>query len=171
MVSGHNNILVVLGYPANDDGQPSPILKARLDKAIELFRDGIAEKIILTGAAVENQHVESHVMANYCKKNGVPGEKILIESDAKNTYENAKMVHNIMQAEGYQHAIVVTSSFHTMRAQEFFSRYVKNVTVVPAPFPAKFPVVKQWFLLLKEHLIITLYKAGLLNNHYSIQQS
>lgn len=170
-MNGHSNILVVLGYPADADGQPSPILKARLDKAIELFNNKIAEKLILTGAAVENSHVESQVMAEYCKRNGVPDKDILIESDAKNTYENAKMVFNIMKKEGYQHAIVVTSSFHTMRAQEFFSRYVKNVTVVPAPFPDKFPVIQQWFLLLKEYIIITLYKTGLLNKHYSIQQS
>ncbi|MBW7914849.1 MAG: YdcF family protein, partial [Taibaiella sp.] len=66
------NILIVLGYPADNDGNPGPILKARLDKAIELYRNGVARKIIVTGAAVDNEFVESEVMAVYLVHNGIP---------------------------------------------------------------------------------------------------
>lgn len=170
-MSANDTILVVLGYPAGADGRPSPILKTRLDKAIELYRNGVAEKLIVTGAAVENEFVESEVMANYCIEQGIPKENIFVESSAKNTYENARMVRGMMHEHGYNNAIVVTSGFHKMRAEQFFSKQMGNFKVVPAPFPTQFPVLKQWYFTLKEHLIMILFKAGLLNSRYSIQQS
>ncbi|MCB9046993.1 MAG: YdcF family protein [Chitinophagales bacterium] len=164
-----DTILVVLGYPVDENGEPSPILKARLNKAVELYKQGAAGKIIVTGAAVDNQFVESEVMALYCIKQGVPDTDIYIESNAKNTYENARLVKGIMKEKGYKKAIVVTSSFHKLRAQQFFSRELKEVTVVPAPFPDKFPVIQRMILLLKEYIILVLFKLGLLNSRYSIQ--
>lgn len=164
------NILVVLGYPADDSGQPSPILKARLDKAIELYKKGQAEKVILTGAAVDNKYVESDVMADYCRLHGIPEQDILKESDARNTYENARMVKRIMHDMGYKKALVVTSSFHKMRAELFFSRQMDDVQIVAAPFPTGFSLAARAFLMLKEYIIIILYKLGLLNGRYSIQQ-
>lgn len=170
-MSAKDTIMVVLGYPTEPDGSPSPILKVRLDKAVELYKQGKADMVIVTGAAVDNEHVESKVMAAYCVANGIPESKILVETNAKNTYENARMVHNMMKDRHYSHAIVVTSSFHQMRAEQFFSEHMNNVQVITAPFPDKFPKIKQWYFLLKEHLIMTLYKAGLLNSRYSIQRS
>lgn len=165
------NILIVLGYPADNNGNPSPILKARLDKAIELYRKGVARKIIVTGAAVDNEFVESEVMAVYLVNNGIPQEGIYIETQAKNTYENALMVSNIMYEKGYVHAIVVTSSFHRLRAEKFFSRHIKNVTIVPAPFPKGFSLGKRLLYELKEYIIIGLFNLGLLNSRYSIQRT
>lgn len=164
-------ILVVLGYPANNDGTPGPILKARLDKAIELYRQGIAAKIIVTGAAVDNQFVESEVMLAYCLQKGIPQADILVESHAKNTFENARMVKEIIKDRGFKRAIVVTSSFHKMRAKRFFAKVMGNVEIVAAPFPANFPIVKRAVFLIKEYLILILYSLGLLNNRYSLQQS
>ncbi len=164
-----DSILIVLGYPANADGNPSPILKARLDKAIELYRKGMAAKIILTGAAVDNQFIESEVMAVYCIQKGIPAEDIYVESNARNTYENARMVHGIMKDKGYKKAIVVTSGFHKLRAKVFFSREMKEASIVGAPFPQDFPYFQRLFLMLKEVIIIVLFKLGLLNNRYSIQ--
>lgn len=166
----HNTILVVLGYPADSEGNPGPILQARLDKAIELYKHGKASQMILTGAAVDNEFVESEVMAVYCVKHGIPHSDIFIESNARNTYENARMVRDIMQEKGYSHAIVVTSSFHKMRARKFFSRVVGNVSIVAAPFPSEFSFLKRMVFILKEYIIIMLYNLGLLNNRYSIQK-
>ncbi len=165
------NILIVLGYPANKNGSPGPILTTRLDKTIELYKNGVAGKIIVTGAAVGNEFVESEIMAVYLVRNGIPHDDIFIESSARNTYENALMVSRIMLEKGYVHAIVVTSSFHRMRAEKFFNRHIKNVTIVPAPFPQGFSWSKRLFYELKEYIIIVLFNLGLLNNRYSIQRS
>lgn len=166
-----DTILVVLGYPADDFGKPTPILQSRLDKAIELYKNGQTGKIIVTGAAVDNHHVESEVMARYCKEHGIPEEDILVESNARNTYENAQMVHRMIKEHGYKKAIVVTSSFHKLRAELFFSKHLDNVEIVPAPFPNKFPLAKRLFFLYKEYIILILFKLGLLNGRYSIQHT
>lgn len=166
-----NSILVVLGYPAKADGTPSPILQARLDKAISLYHNNISNKIILTGAAVANNHIEAQVMAKYCIQQGIPQADLFIETSAKNTYENARMVRKMMRSHGFLNAIIVTSGFHKMRAERFFSKHLNNVQVVAAPFPDKFPIIKQWYLQLKEYLILILYHIGLLNNRYSVNQS
>jgi uncharacterized SAM-binding protein YcdF (DUF218 family) len=163
------NILVVLGYPADENGKPGAILKARLDKAIELYKMGVAKTMILTGAAVENEFVEAEVMAAYCIKHGVPPSNILMESNARNTYENARMVRDIMKEMNYDNAIVVTSSFHKMRAEKFFSRVVGNARIIAAPFPQEFSFIMRTVFMVKEYLIIMLYNLGLLNNRYSIQ--
>lgn len=168
-MSASNTILVVLGYPAEDSGSPTPILKSRLDKAIELYKAGMANKIILTGAAVENEHVESDVMANYCRLHGIPEADIYKESDARNTYENARMVKRIMQQMDYDQVIVVTSSFHKLRAKLFFSKLLEDAEIVAAPFPNGFSIPKRIFFVLKEYIIIILYKMGLLNGRYSIR--
>ncbi|HEY9178591.1 MAG TPA: YdcF family protein [Flavipsychrobacter sp.] len=165
------NILIVLGYPADGNGDPGAILKSRLDKAIELYRHGNAGKIIVTGAAVDNEFVESEVMAVYLVRNGIPHTDIFVESSARNTYENALMVSRIMREKGYKKAMVVTSSFHRMRAKKFFRRHVDNVTIVPAPFPKGFPLAKRLLYELKEYIIIFLFNLGLLNSWYSVQRS
>lgn len=168
-MNANDTILVVLGYPADGDGDPGPILKARLNKAIELYKQGHAQKIIVTGAAVDNQFVESEVMAIYCVEHGIPDKDIYIESSARNTFENARMVNGIMKEKGYKKAIVVTSSFHKLRAQQFFNRVMGKTTIMTAPFPDKFPLAKRMILLLKEFIILILYKMGLLNSRYAIQ--
>ncbi len=165
------NILIILGYPADATGQPGPILQSRLDKAIELYKNGVARKMIVTGAAVDNEFVESEVMAAYLMRMGIPTEDIFTESYARNTYENALMVSRIMKEKGYIHAVVVTSGFHRMRAETFFNRHIKNVTIVPAPFPKGFPLAKRLLYELKEYIIIALFNMGLLNSRYSINQS
>ena len=170
-MNARHTILVVLGYPALNNNDPGPILKSRLDKGIELYRAGAGSKIIVTGGAVGNEYVESEVMAAYCLQNGIPAQDILVESVAKNTFENARMVRDIMKEKGYANAIVVTSSFHTMRAKTFFARVVGNIKIVAAPFPGNFPIFKRAFFLAKEYIIMMLYRLGLLNQRYSIQKS
>lgn len=164
-----NTILIVLGFPADSNGNPGPILQSRLDKAIELYRKGLAGKIIVTGAAVDNEFVESEVMAVYCIQHGIPAADIYVESNAKNTYENARMVNKIMLEKGYENAIVVTSGFHKMRAAMFFSGVMTKFKIETAPFPDGFPFLKRLLYIVKEYIIVLLFHLGLLNNRYNIK--
>lgn len=161
--------MVVLGFPADSDGNPGAILQSRLDKAIELYRNGVAGKIIVTGAAVDNEFVESEVMAVYCIRQGVPAADVYIESNARNTYENARMVNTMMQEKGYENAIVVTSGFHKMRAAMFFSGVMTKFKIETAPFPDGFPFLKRLLYIVKEYIIVLLFHLGLLNKRYHIK--
>ncbi len=163
-----NTVIIVLGHPADDNGNPAPILKSRLDKAISLYKSDAGGKIIVTGAAVYNQFVEAEVMAVYCIKNGIPADDIFMEPRAKNTYENAKMVKAIMIEKGLFKAIVVTSAFHKLRAERFFKKQLNDVEVVACPYPKGFSYIKKVVYTLKEHLILILFQLGLLNKRYAI---
>lgn len=162
-------ILVVLGYPASDNGTPGPILQARLDKAIELYRSGVAGKMIVTGGAIGNEFVEAEVMAVYCIRQGIAPENIYLETQARNTYDNARMVKKMMEERGYKNAIVVTSDFHRLRARTFFDRVLPGVQIVPAPFPEGYSFLMKWILIAKEYLIIILFYSGVLNKRYGIR--
>lgn len=167
--SSGNNVLIILGYPANNEGEPGPILKSRLDKGVELFNAGGFDKMIVTGAAVYNNYVEAQVMAAYCIKKGVNADDIIMEPRARNTFENARMARDIMRRNGYSYATVVTSSFHEIRARYFFSKHIEHIKLVTAPFPEKFPFAKRLIYSAKEYIILMLFNLGLLNNRYAHQ--
>lgn len=168
-MSATDTVIIVLGHPADEEGNPAPILKSRLDKAIDLYREGKAEKIIVTGAAVYNRFVEAEVMAVYCINNGIPANDIIMEPRARNTYENAGMVKEIMIEKGYTKAIVVTSMFHVKRAKLFFKKQLRDVQVVGCPYPEGFSQFRHLFNTFKEFAILTLYHLRLLNRRYEIK--
>src|SRR5882724_11845527 len=66
------DVIVVLGA-AEYRGKPSPVLKARLDHALELYRQGLAPRILTTGGAGGDPiYTESEVGRSYLSKHGVP---------------------------------------------------------------------------------------------------
>lgn len=169
MSSSYNTILIILGYPATDNGKPGAILLSRLKKGIEEYKQGKAAKIIVTGGAISNEYVEAEVMAKYCIEQGIPQEDIIKEPHAKNTFENARKALEIMQQHDYTHAKVVTSSFHAARAKYFFAKYIDNIEVIAAPYPKSFPFLKKVIFTIKEQLILILFSFGLLNKRYALR--
>src|ERR1700678_588171 len=68
----HFDAIIVLGYPANPDGTPSPEQRERTLEAVREFKSGVAPHIILSGGPAHNQFAEAHVMANLAIEQGVP---------------------------------------------------------------------------------------------------
>jgi vancomycin permeability regulator SanA len=91
-------ILIVLGSPPNPDGSVSRILQSRLDLAIALYHAGKANKLLLTGGAVYNQHIEAKIMEKYSLTGGVDAIDILIECLSRNTYDNALCASSIVNS-------------------------------------------------------------------------
>jgi uncharacterized SAM-binding protein YcdF (DUF218 family) len=116
------DVLIVLGNPADADGNPTPIEQARVAQAVHQYEHGVAPRIIFTGAAVANQFVEAQVMARAAEAQGIPAAAIIAESQAKNTIENACDSLRIMRSHGWDSAEVVTSTYHLPRAAMIFSR-------------------------------------------------
>ncbi len=76
--SQKSDVIIVLGFPAQDDGKPSPLMKTRVEKAVELFYEGYAPTVIFSGSAVNNEFVEAEVMTSYAESLGVPKTAILM---------------------------------------------------------------------------------------------
>lgn len=155
------NVIVVLGYPAQIDGEPSSTMKIRVEKAVELFQNGYAKTLIMTGSSAKNQFIEAEVMANYAYNSlGIPMNAIIQEPNSTDTFENAKYSVDIMRQHEWNSAIVVTTPYHTRRAFILFSNLGINVSVISSDFPAGM----EWFHhienIIYEYIAFTWFKIN-----------
>jgi SanA protein len=104
--------IIVLGAGIGPDGV-SQVLGDRLDTALALYRDGRAEKILLTGDHASPNYDEVAAMRKYLEARGVPEGALLLDGagvDTFNSISRARMVY------GVERAIIVTQAFHLPRA-------------------------------------------------------
>lgn len=113
--------IIVLGYPADRDGNPSPEMLARVTEGVHEYERGVAPRLILTGAATHNGFIEARVMAATAHAQGIPKSAIFEEPQARDTIQNACYAERIMKAHGWQSAEVVSSASHLPRAGIIFS--------------------------------------------------
>jgi uncharacterized SAM-binding protein YcdF (DUF218 family) len=107
--------IVVLGA-AQYAGRPSPVLKARLDHALELWDRGLSHRLILTGGmGTGDTTSEAAVGRLYAQKHGVPDSSILLETSGRTTRESMQTVAAIMESKGLRSAILVSDPFHMLR--------------------------------------------------------
>jgi uncharacterized SAM-binding protein YcdF (DUF218 family) len=115
--------IVVLGA-AQYVGHPSPVLRARLDHAIDLYRRGLAPKIIFTGGFGDRDTTsEAAVGQKYAIEHGVPPRVILIENSGRSTAESLQNVARLMDAEPSRDVILVSDPFHMLRLSILARRY------------------------------------------------
>jgi uncharacterized SAM-binding protein YcdF (DUF218 family) len=114
--------IVVLGSPADGDGNPTPTQQARVNEGVREYMRGVAPRLILTGGAAHNNFVEARVMARSAEAQGIPESSIFVEPEARDTIQNACFAARIMKAHGWRSAEVVSSARHLPRTGLIFSR-------------------------------------------------
>jgi len=125
--------IIVLGSPADADGNPTPTQLARVTEAADEYKRGAAPRLILTGAAVANRFVEARVMARIAQSQGIPESAIFVEPEARDTIQNACYSVRIMKNHGWRSAEVVSSASHLPRAGLVFSRLPLEWRTHPVP--------------------------------------
>jgi uncharacterized SAM-binding protein YcdF (DUF218 family) len=125
--------IIVLGTPADDDGNPTAAQLARVNEAVHEYERGIAPRLILTGGAAHNRFVEAQVMAQAAHAKGIPNSAIFMEPEAKDTIQNACYAVRIMKAHGWRSAEVVSEAGHLPRAALIFDRLPLEWRMHPAP--------------------------------------
>lgn len=114
--------IVVLGA-AQWDGRPSPVLRARVDHAIQLWRRGLAPKLIMTGGrGPGDTTTEAAVERRYAMLHGVPTSAILVEAESRSTSESLRNVAAMMDA-GAREVILVSDPFHMLRLSILARRF------------------------------------------------
>lgn len=128
--------IVVLGA-AQYNGEPSPVLKARLDHAAELWEAGVAPTIVVTGGKQEGDRVgEGYASFQYLLDQGIPESALKIEVDGTNTYEQLSASKAIVDDLGAADSVVIVSSpYHSFRA----SGIAGEVGLVPHTSPSEDP--------------------------------
>src|SRR5207244_13051947 len=107
-----SDAIVVLGA-AQYNGRPSPVLKARLDHAFDLFKKGYARAIITTGSyGPDPNFSEAQVGTKYLVQRGVDVTKIVTEASSGKTYDSIGAVSNLIDAKGLKSALVVRVGFN-----------------------------------------------------------
>jgi uncharacterized SAM-binding protein YcdF (DUF218 family) len=114
--------IIVLGSPADEDGNPTPEQLARVMEAVHEYDRGVAPRLILTGGRTYYGFVEAQVMARSAEAEGVPASSILMEPEAQDTIQNACYATRIMKTHGWQSAEVISAASHLPRAGLIFSR-------------------------------------------------
>ena len=116
-----SDAIVVMGA-AQYDGTPSPILAARLDHAIELFQNGVAPRLIVTGGKAEgDQTTEAASGRDYAIAHGVPADAILAEDRSRTTIESIRGVATLMADAGLDRAVFVSDRSHMLRVLQMAS--------------------------------------------------
>jgi len=116
------DVAVVLGNEVNADGQPSDRLKARLDKAIQIFDDGQTKNIIVSGGMGKEGFDEATVMANYLHDKNIPEQSIILDSQGVTTEATAENSAKIMYDHNWHSVIIVSQYFHIARTKLAFEK-------------------------------------------------
>jgi uncharacterized SAM-binding protein YcdF (DUF218 family) len=134
-----------------DNGVPSPELRARLDQALHLYKMGRAPWVVVTGGRRPGDiYTEAGVSATYLENHGVSTSHIL-QGAGSDTWQNVATVVGALKRHHITTVITVTDPFHEYRAMAIASAQ----GLVPYPSPVRnSPTIKYelWRFYLKETL-------------------
>lgn len=148
---------------AEYDGRPSPVLRARLDHALDLYGRKLAPMVITLGGGDEgDQHSEGSVGHDYLLAHGVPEASIIAETQSNNTEESAKRLAVIARANHLNRIIVVSDGTHLFRVHALCERL--GLTVYTSPRPVGRSIGWQESLSRMAHEIVS-YTAWRLHLH------
>lgn len=127
------DVIIVMGA-AEYRGKPSPVLRARIDHALDLYRRKLAPRILTTGGAGGDPvYTEGEVARNYLVKHGVPSEAILVESEGESTWQSTAIAAEMMRRMNLHSAIVVSDGYHIFRTKKMLE--FRGLDVYGSPRP------------------------------------
>jgi uncharacterized SAM-binding protein YcdF (DUF218 family) len=126
------DVIIVLGSGLLRNNQPGPALVRRSEGAAALYREGVAGAIICTGGQTAGRtRSEADGCRQVLEAEGVPREVIILEERSRSTQENATYADEIMRANGWETAVIISDGYHLLRAQWIFAE--AGVTVYTTP--------------------------------------
>ena len=131
--------IVVLGA-AQWDGVPSPVLKARLDHALDLYENGVAPYIVTTGSKQKgDRYTEAYTGLTYLLERGIPESKIIVIVDGSNTYQSLSATSNAIESVGLgSEVLLVSDPYHALRAKEIAREVGLNPSFSPTKLDSSF---------------------------------
>jgi len=130
----HSADAIVVFGAAEYSGRPSPVYRARLDHAFELFQRGMAPVIVTTGgAAADPTFSEGGVGHDYLKRRGVPDSSLIAETHGSDTAESAERVGVILRKNHMSSCVAVSDGYHVFRIQRLLEDQGVRVYVAPRP--------------------------------------
>jgi uncharacterized SAM-binding protein YcdF (DUF218 family) len=117
--------IVVLGSPVRADGSLTDVVDERVRAGVELWRQGVAPRLGLTGGrgrGIVASISEAEAMARRARELGVPAAALVLEDASRNTSTNARNIQQLLEQSGLNRVVVVTQPFHSRRSVLWFRR-------------------------------------------------
>jgi uncharacterized SAM-binding protein YcdF (DUF218 family) len=153
-------VIVVLGA-AEYRGRPSPVLEARLNHALFLYREGLAPRILTTGGkGGDPNFTEGEVARAYLSKHGVPSEAIMVESEGESTVYSTTAAAEIMRRMNLRSCIVVSDGYHIYRVKKMLESDGMRVYGSPRPSPQRDGWDTRW-LYFRQAIAYGLWRIGI----------
>ena len=154
------DVIIVMGA-AEYRGTPSPVLRARLDHALDLYRSGYASLLLTTGGAGgDPKFTEGEVGRSYLIDRGIPPERVVVENQGETTAQSLATAFEIMQRMGLRSCIVVSDVYHIFRAKKLLQ--AEGLTVFGSPrLSHRQPEWKEWWEYFRQAVGFTLWQIGL----------
>ena len=128
----HRADAIVVFGAAEYAGHPSPVWRARLDHAYELFALGLAPVVITTGgAAADPSFSEGGVGRDYLMHRGIPERNLIAETLGTDTAHSAERVGVILRANGMHSCLAVSDEYHVFRIKKLLQHQKIQVYVAP----------------------------------------
>ena len=130
---GPVDAIVVMGA-AQYDGRPSPQLAARLDHVAELWPEGRAGLVVVTGGKRPgDRFTEAEASAAYLEEHGVPASAIVLEDQGTSSYESLQGVAALLDERGLDEVLIVTDPYHALRSRLIAGEVGLDAHVSPTP--------------------------------------
>src|ERR1700729_4495163 len=154
---------IVIFGAAEYSGRPSPVLRARLDHALDLFHRGVAPVVITTGGSAADPHFsEGGVGRDYLMRHGVPERSLIAETQGRDTSESAVRVAVIMHANGLHSCVAVSDAYHVFRIRKLLEyEGIAPVYVAPRPDSRPHGVLQRAVAVLREATSYCLWRVGI----------
>jgi uncharacterized SAM-binding protein YcdF (DUF218 family) len=154
------DVILVLGA-AEYRGRPSPVLRARLDHALELYERKLAPRILTTGGqGGDPVFTEGGVGRSYLNSRGVPSDSIIVENESDSTVQSTAMAGEIMQRMGLHSVIVVSDGYHIFRVKRMLQS--RGLKVYGSPRKEINPTPShEWWNYVKQAIGYLLWRVGM----------
>ena len=156
----HADVILVLGA-AEYRGKPSPVLEARLNHALFLYRQQWAPRILTTGGAGgDPTFTEGEVGRAYLSSHGIPSEAILTETQGSSTVESTVAAAEIMRRLDLKSCIVVSDGYHIYRVKKMLESRGMDVFGSPRPSEPRDTWRERW-LYFRQAIAYGLWRIGI----------
>jgi uncharacterized SAM-binding protein YcdF (DUF218 family) len=150
--------IVVLGA-SQWNGMPSPVFEARLLHSYDLYNQGYAKHIILTGGIGDGELIsESQVGKEYLAQKDIPEDSIFIEEIGRTSLQSLEQAHIILEEQNFNSILLVSDRFHMMRLHNMASDLGLTVYMSPTPYsPIERYSLTELKHILRESVVYFLY--------------
>lgn len=154
------DVILVLGA-AEYRGRPSPVLEARLNHALWLYREKMAPRILTTGGkGGDPSFTEGEVARAYLSKHEVPSEAVIVESEGESTVYSTAAAAEIMRRLDLRSCIVVSDGYHIYRVKKMLESQGMSVYGSPRPEEARADWREHW-LYFRQAVAYALWRVGI----------